>query len=48
MAAYPVRTVIVHTSDRYLTAMHLSSLPKPRLVPQASAPGGAAFAVLPP
>jgi hypothetical protein len=48
MAAYPVRTVIVHTSDRYLTAMHLSSLPNPRLVPQASAPGGAAFAVLSP
>ncbi|MDQ2668188.1 MAG: hypothetical protein M3Z05_19630 [Gemmatimonadota bacterium] len=48
MAAYPVRTVIVHTSDRYLTAMHLSSLPSPRLVPQASTPGGAAFAVLAP
>ena len=48
MAAYPVRTVIVHTSDRYLTAMHLSSLPKPRLAAQASTSGGAAFAVLAP
>lgn len=48
MAAYPVRTVIVHTSDRYRTAMHLASLPKPRLASQASTPDGAAFAVLAP
>ncbi|CAN5365179.1 hypothetical protein BH09GEM1_BH09GEM1_26450 [soil metagenome] len=48
MAAYPVRSVIVHSSDRYLTAMHLSSLPEPRLAPQASAPGGTAFVVLAP
>ena len=48
LAAYPVRTVIVHTSDRYLTAMHLSSLPKPRLAPLASTAGGAAFAVVAP
>ncbi|CAN5912110.1 hypothetical protein BH11GEM2_BH11GEM2_03680 [soil metagenome] len=48
LAAYPVRTVIVHTSDRYFTAMHLSSPPKPRLAPLASTPGGAAFAVLVP
>ena len=48
MAAYPVRTVIVHTSDRYLTAMYLASLPRPRLSLQATASGGAAFAVLAP
>jgi hypothetical protein len=48
MAAYPVRSVIVHSSDRYLTAMHLSSLPRPRLALQASTPVGAAFAVLVP
>ena len=45
MAAYPVRDVIVHSSGSYLTAMHLSSLSNPRLTPQATSAGGAAFAV---
>jgi hypothetical protein len=48
LAAYPVRTVIVHTSDRYLTAMHLASLPRPRLAAPAITSGGAAFSVLAP
>ena len=48
MSAYPVRTVIVYSRDVYLTAMHLTSLPRPRLTPLATGPGGAAFAVIAP
>ena len=48
MASYPVRSVIVHSSGSYLTAMHLSSRSNPRLTPQATSPGGAAFAVVVP
>lgn len=48
MAAYPVRSVVVHSLGAYSIAAHLSSVAPPRLAPRASTPGGAAFAVLAP
>ena len=48
MAAYPVRSVIVHSRSYYLSAMYLASLVPPRLASQAATAEGAAFVVLTP